>query len=140
LVLDELTKQLIDAGFATDTARKASTELPLDEDCFLNFTARTVFGVNPAELGSPFVAAFSSLALFSVGALVPLLPWFFAHGTPAACGRWHSLQSPASSSVAWSAVRRQLRHPRRRRPAVLIVILASAVTYGIGSLFGTAVA
>jgi hypothetical protein len=62
LVLDELVNELVDDGFARDTARKASTELPLDEDNFLDFTARTVFGVNPSELGSPVTAAVSSLA------------------------------------------------------------------------------
>ncbi len=83
LVMDELTNQLIEDGFGADTARKASAELPLDEERFLNFTSRTIFGVNPDELGSPLIAASSSLALFSVGALVPLLPWFFAHGNAA---------------------------------------------------------
>lgn len=140
LVLDELTNQLIDDGFATDTARKASTELPLDEDRFLNFTSRTVFGVNPAELGSPFVAAFSSLALFSVGALIPLLPWFFAHGTTAAV--WSVILTAVASLlvgglVSWTAGNSAILGGSRQ---LLIVVLASAVTYGIGSLFGTAVA
>lgn len=140
LVMDELTNQLIDDGFGTDTARKASAELPLDEDRFLNFTSRAVFGVNPDELGSPFVAAFSSLALFSVGALVPLLPWLFAHGTPAAT--WSVVLTAVASLVvgglvSWSAGNSAIRGGGRQ---LLIVILASAVTDGIGSLFGTAIA
>ena len=140
LVMDELTNQLIDDGFGTDTARKASAELPLDEERFLNFTSRTVFGVNPDELGSPYVAAFSSLALFSVGALIPLLPWFFAHGTPAAAC---SVVLTAIASllvgglVSWTAGNSAVRGASRQ---LLIVVLASAVTYGIGKLFGTAIA
>ena len=140
LVLDELTDQLIDDGFASDTARRASTELPLDEDHFLKFTSRTVFGVNPDELGSPFVAASSSLALFSVGALVPLLPWFFAHGTPAAA--WSVVLTAVASLVvgglvSWSAGNSAIRGGGRQ---LLIVVLASTVTYLIGRLFGTAIA
>jgi VIT1/CCC1 family predicted Fe2+/Mn2+ transporter len=140
LVMDELTKQLIDDGFGTDTARKASAELPLDEDRFLNFTSRTIFGVNPDELGSPFVAAFSSLALFSVGALVPLLPWFFGHGNAAVA--WSVALTAVVSLlvgglVSWSAGNSAIRGGARQ---LLIVVFASAITYGIGSLFGTAVA
>jgi VIT1/CCC1 family predicted Fe2+/Mn2+ transporter len=139
LVMDELTKQLIEDGFGTDTARKASAELPLDEDRFLNFTSRTIFGVNPDELGSPFVAAFSSLALFSVGALVPLLPWFFGHGDAAVA--WSVTLTAVVSLlvgglVSWSAGNSPIRGGGRQ---LLIVVFASAVTYGIGDLFGTAI-
>lgn len=139
LVMDELTNQLIDDGFGTDTARKASAELPLDEDRFLNFTSRTVFGVNPDELGSPFVAAFSSLALFSVGALVPLLPWFFGHGDAAVA--WSVVLTGIASFlvgglVSWTAGNSAVRGGGRQ---LLIVVLASAVTYGIGNLFGTVI-
>ncbi len=61
----------------TDTAKRAATEIPLDEESFLAFTARTVFGINSDELGNPVTAALSSLMLFAAGALVPLMPWFF---------------------------------------------------------------
>ncbi len=140
LVLNELSAKLSEAGFSTETAGIASTELPLDEARFFHFTARTVFGVNPDELGSPAVAAMSSLALFSVGAAVPLVPWFFAAGTAATAasvvatglvslvvGGWVSRSAGRSP---WQGALRQL----------AIVIAAAAVTYGIGALFGTAVA
>jgi vacuolar iron transporter family protein len=140
LILGELTSKLEEAGFAHDTAQRASTELPLSGDKFIDFTARTVFGVNPDELGSPRTAALSSLALFGGGALVPLLPWFFAAGTAATVmsivatalasmtvGGWVSRS--ASRSVALGALRQ-----------LGIVIAAAAVTYGIGAVFGTTVA
>ena len=72
LVLDELSTHLEAAGFGRETARAASTELPLDEPRFLRFTATTLFGINPDELGSPVTAALSSLSWFAAGALVPL--------------------------------------------------------------------
>ena len=140
LVLGELTAQLIEDGFADDTAAQASTELPLDEDRFLNFTARTMFGVNPNELGSPLTAATNSLVLFAVGALIPLAPWFFTSGaaavgtsivlTAAASLFIGALVSRSSGNSSFAGAARQL----------VIVALASAITYGIGALFGTAIA
>jgi len=67
LVLGELTSRLTDAGFARDTAERAASELPLDESRFLDFSARTVFGVNPDDLGSPMTAALGSFVLFTGG-------------------------------------------------------------------------
>ena len=140
LVLGELTAQLVDDGFAEDTAAQASTELPLDEDRFLNFTARTMFGVNPDELGSPLTAATNSLALFAIGALIPLAPWFFTSGgaavgtsivlTAAASLFIGALVSRSSGNSSFAGAARQL----------LIVALASGITFGIGKLFGTAIA
>jgi VIT1/CCC1 family predicted Fe2+/Mn2+ transporter len=140
LVLDELTRQLVKDGFGDETAQRASTELPLDEERFLSFTARTVFGVNPDELGSPVIAAIGSFALFTVGALVPLLPWFFTKGTAAAAVSV-SLTAVASLGigglVSVSSGNSALRGAARQ---LAIVALASAITYGIGALFGTAIA
>jgi VIT1/CCC1 family predicted Fe2+/Mn2+ transporter len=139
LVLNELTDELVDNGFAYDTAKKASAELPLDEDKFLSFTARTVFGVNPNELGSPVTAAVSSFVLFSIGALVPLAPWFVTRGG-AAVAISAALTAIASlligGLVSWWSGNSALRGGARQ---LAIVILASAITYGIGALFGTAV-
>ena len=53
LILDELTTKLRETGFATDTAQRVSTELPLDDERFVSFSARTVFGLDPEQLGSP---------------------------------------------------------------------------------------
>jgi VIT1/CCC1 family predicted Fe2+/Mn2+ transporter len=140
LVLDELTTQLVDDGLAEDTAMQASTELPLDEDRFLNFTARTVFGVNPDELGSPVTAASSSFALFSIGALIPLAPWFFTSGA-AAVGTSVVLTGLASlfigGLVSRSSGNSTILGAARQ---LAIVVLASGITYGIGALFGTAIA
>jgi len=140
LVLEELTTQLIDDGFADDTAHRASTELPLDEDRFLRFTARAVFGVNPDELGSPITAAGGSFALFTVGALIPLVPWFAVDGGVAVA--WSIALTAVASVTVGGLVSRSSGnsglHGGLRQLA--IVVLASAVTFGIGALFGTTVA
>jgi VIT1/CCC1 family predicted Fe2+/Mn2+ transporter len=140
LVLGELVDQLVSDGFDEDTARKASTELPLDEDRFMSFTARSLFGVNPDDLGSPALAAFSSMALFSVGAALPLMPWFFTSGAAATVT---SIVLTAIASLVVGGGVSRLSGNSVQRGALRqlgIVILASAITFGVGSLFGTAIA
>jgi VIT1/CCC1 family predicted Fe2+/Mn2+ transporter len=139
LILDELAGRLEAAGFGRETAQVASTELPLDEPRFLRFTARTLFGLDPDELGAPMTAATTSLVLFAAGALVPLLPWFFTRGTAATA---LSLALTAGASLVVGAVVGR----SSARPVVAcalrqlgIVVAAAAVTFGIGKLFGTAV-
>jgi hypothetical protein len=51
-----------------------SLQLVRDPEHALNVYSRAVLGVNPDELGSPWAAAFSSLGMFAVGALVPPSP------------------------------------------------------------------
>ena len=140
LVLDTLTQRLVDGGFARDTARLVATELPLDERHFQQFTAQTVFGINADELGSPRVAALTSLALFSLGAAVPLAPWLVGSGI-AATVTSIVLTAVASMAVgAWVARSsgRPALHGGLRQ--LLFVVLAAAVTSGVGAAFGTAVA
>lgn len=140
LVLEQLAAKLEQDGFGTDTARRAATELPLDEGRFFDFAARTLFGLNTEELGSPRVAAVSSLALFSVGALVPLAPWFFADGGVAVTT---SIVLTAVASVAvggWISSTSGNGVVRGGGRQLAIVLVTAAVTYAIGSLFGTAVA
>lgn len=140
LVLTELSDRLVEQGFAHDTAGRVASELPLDEEHFIEFSARTMFGVDPGELGSPWVAAGSSLGLFAAGAIVPLAPWFWTSGTT---GIVLSFVFTAIASMlvgAWVA-RSADRPPWTGGLRQLgIVVAASVVTYGIGSLFGTTVA
>jgi VIT1/CCC1 family predicted Fe2+/Mn2+ transporter len=78
------------------------------------------------------LAALSSLTLFAAGALVP---WFFTEGS---AGILLSAALTAIASVfvgawiSWSSGRALWQGAVRQ---LSIVVLASAVTYGIGSLF-----
>lgn len=139
VVLDAMEERLEEFGFDTSTARKASTEVGLDEDLLLSFAARNVFGVNDAELGSPVTAAVSSLLLFSLGGAVPLVPWFFTEGTAGVA--WTVSLTTLSAIGVGAYIGRSggtsvLRAAFRQ---FVIVALAAGVTYGIGALFGTTV-
>jgi VIT1/CCC1 family predicted Fe2+/Mn2+ transporter len=139
LVLDELADHLEAAGFGRETAHTATTEIPLDEPRFMRVASTTLFGINPDELGSPLTAAGSSMLWFALGALVPLLPWFFI-GRPLAVWLSVVLTGAASLVVGGELGRRSQRgFARGAARQLLIVVAAAAITYGIGHLFGTTV-
>jgi len=99
-----------------------------------------LFGITTDGLGSPRVAAVSSLALFSVGAFVPLAPWFISSGATA---MWASIVLTAIASVAvggWITSSSGAGVFRGGARQLLIVVAAASVTYLIGKLFGTVVA
>jgi VIT1/CCC1 family predicted Fe2+/Mn2+ transporter len=139
LILDELSSHLESAGFGRATAQTAAAELPLDEERFLQFTAQTVFGINSSGLGSPVTAAVTSLAYFAIGAIVPLLPWFFTKAGAAVAlsiGLTAFASSIAGSVVAQLSERPVLVGAARQ---LAIVAAASGITFGIGHLFGAVV-
>jgi len=139
LVLDELVSKLMESGFERPAAQRTSTELPLESDRFMVFTARTVFGIDPDELGSPVTAAASSLVMFSVGALVPLVPWFFLGGTAAVL--WSAFLAAIASLIVGMVIARagSGKPSRSALRQLFIVMAASGVTYAIGKVFGTVV-
>lgn len=136
LLSDQLAKSLAESGHSDKTAEKAAAEIASDDSHLVEVYARQVMGFNPDELGSPWVAAGSSFALFTLGALAPLAPWFFTGGAMAI---WLSviftaigglivggyIGASSGKSVLLGAVRQ-----------LAIIILASVVTYGVGYLFG----
>lgn len=62
-------------GIPRDEAVQLATRLIADPEQALDTLAREELGLNPTELGSPWGAALSSFAAFSLGASLPLLPW-----------------------------------------------------------------
>lgn len=139
LLEETLAEHFISDGYSKKTAAAATAELSSDKGRFFETYAEQVIGVNPDELGSPWVAAISSFALFTLGALAPLAPWFLTSG---ATGMWWSIVLTAIGGfvaggyVAYSSGK-PLAYGAVRQ--FLIVVLASVVTYGVGVLFGTVI-
>lgn len=126
-------------GFDAETAQAVSLQLSRDPDRALHVYARAVFGVNPNELGSPWAASFSSLAPFALGALVPLLLWFLTTGGTALV---LSLVLAGGAAVTIGGVLGHFADRRVLRAAMwqlCVIALASALTFLVGCLFGTAV-
>lgn len=67
-------------GMPVDEARRVADTLMQEPERALDTLAREELGLNPDELGSPWVAALSSFVAFTVGATVPLLPFLLAAG------------------------------------------------------------
>ena len=69
-------------GMDAAEARRLADTLMQDPERALDTLAREELGLNPDELGSPWVAASSSFAAFTIGAALPLLPFLFGHSAP----------------------------------------------------------
>lgn len=76
----ELTQLYRSRGMPSEQAASLAEHLMSDPELALETHAREELGIDPGELGSPWGAAFASLAAFSVGGIVPLAPWFFTSG------------------------------------------------------------
>ena len=139
LLQDNLEESLTEDGYSPATAKSAAEEIVDHDEKFFDIYASHVMGMNPDELGSPWVAAGSSFALFTLGALAPLGPWFFTNGMFAVflsiiftgiggllVGAY--VAKTSGKSISYGALRQ-----------LGIIVFASVVTYGVGYLFGTTV-
>src|SRR5215217_8774985 len=71
-------------GLPVDQARQFGKRLVQDHDAALDTLAREELGIDPEELGgSARVAAITSFLLFAVGAIIPVLAYFFVAGSTA---------------------------------------------------------
>jgi VIT1/CCC1 family predicted Fe2+/Mn2+ transporter len=72
---DELAHMWIARGLPSDLAHQVAKIVHTNPEEALRIHAQEELGVDPNEQPSPWTAAFSSFVCFSVGALVPLLPY-----------------------------------------------------------------
>jgi VIT1/CCC1 family predicted Fe2+/Mn2+ transporter len=122
----------IDPGIADAMAGQVMS----DPELALEVHAREEMGIDPTSLGSPVKAAGSSFVTFGVGALIPLLPWFFGGGAAAVVA---SLVLASLAAVLVGVALAQFTGRSRVRSAlrqVGIGAAASVVTFGVGSLVG----
>ena len=71
-------------GLTEEEATNLANRLMSDQDRALDTLVREELGIDPEELGgSAWTAAISSFCLFAVGAIFPVLPFFFTEGTEA---------------------------------------------------------
>lgn len=136
LLKEQLEDNFTASGMATANAAAAAADIAKHDDQLFDLYATRVMGINPDELGSPWVAAFSSFLLFSAGAIAPLAPWLFTDGMTgvilstgftavASLIVGGYVGKTSGSGTVFGAIRQ-----------LLIVIFAAAVTYGIGNIFG----
>lgn len=132
----ELRDLFVSRGVEEELAERLSTDLMRNPDLALRTHAREELGIDPSATGSPWIAASSSFLFFSVGAIIPLLPWIVV-----ATGNvmWWSIGlAGAATLFVGGAVghftRRGVAYSALR--ALVIMAVASAVTFGVGALVG----
>jgi VIT1/CCC1 family predicted Fe2+/Mn2+ transporter len=121
-------------GADPDTAARMAAAVSRDPDTALRVHMRDELGVDPFELPSALLAGVSSLVAFSVGALVPLLPYLF--GLPALAA---TLGITAVALVVGGlAVGRLTGRPLLRSGLRQLALgaVAVGVTFAVGSLIG----
>ena len=134
--LRELTGMYQAQGLSHEDASTVARILSTNPDIALDTHARLELGIDPQAPGSAWRAAASSFLAFSVGAILPLFPWFFTEGTGAVIA---SVIIGAIAALALGAAigymaGRNVMGTALRQLAVAAV--AAAVTYGVGSLLG----
>ncbi|HEY5104946.1 MAG TPA: VIT1/CCC1 transporter family protein [Acidimicrobiales bacterium] len=132
----ELRNIFIAQGIEADLAERLSVDLMRDPEMALRTHTREELGVDPSAIGSPWIAASSSFAFFSVGAFVPLVPWLVtSSGNPL----WWSIGLATAAIAGVGGAVGRYTHRGVVRPALrqlLICGLAAAVTFGVGRLVG----
>jgi VIT1/CCC1 family predicted Fe2+/Mn2+ transporter len=128
-------------GLPPEQARALAARLVADPATALDALAREELGVDPAELGgSAWTAAWTSFALFAVGAVIPVAPFALLTGA-AAVGASLVVSAAALFGIGagitlltgrgvWASGLRQLG----------IGLGAALLTFGVGRLIGVAVA
>lgn len=78
---EELTLIYQAKGFPLEEARATAKRILSDQTTALETLAREELGMSPEEAGNAWIAALTSFVMFSVGAVLPVLPWLFVGGT-----------------------------------------------------------
>ncbi len=127
-------------GIPPEQAAELAASVMQDAERALDTMAREELGIDPDDLGgSPWEAAITSFFLFAIGAILPVLPFFFTSGLPAISmsllfsglglfGLGAAISLMTGRNVWWSGSRQ-----------TLFGLIAAAITFGIGSLLGVAV-
>ncbi len=128
-------------GVAPEAARQLAHRIVTgDRAVAVDTLAREELGINPEELGgSAWVAGATSFTLFAIGAIIPVIPFLFLHGTAAIVvaatlaglalfGIGAAITLVTGRGVLISGIRQ-----------LGFGMAAAAITFGIGSLVGRAI-
>jgi VIT1/CCC1 family predicted Fe2+/Mn2+ transporter len=123
-------------GVPAAEAQQLADRILENKETALDTLVREELGLDPSELGSPWGAASGSFVAFALGAVVPVVPYFFG-------ASWlHLGISAALSGVALFLIGAGVSLFTGRNTVysglrqLLIGAAAAAVTYGIGTAIG----
>jgi vacuolar iron transporter family protein len=126
-------------GIDAETARTLADRLISDSSTALDTLAREELGIDPKELGgSAWEAAFVSFLLFSIGAIIPVIPYVFFTGMTGI------VASAVFSTMGLFVIGAIITLMTGRNPVVsglrqvLFGLVTAAVTFLIGHYIGVA--
>ena len=137
----ELALIYITKGIPESQAMQMAKEIMLDKGQAHDLLVREELGINPEEMkGSAMEAAVTSFILFAVGAILPVIPFFFVGGmmavlfsaTLSAIGLFiigAAITLFTGKNVLFSGFRQ-----------VAFGLIAAAITFGIGHFIGISIA
>ncbi len=134
----ELRKIYEGRGFPPDLARQVTDVIMQDPQIALETHAREELGLDPDELGSPWGAAISSFIAFSIGAVIPIVPFVIASGSAAVIA---AISASAVALFSVGASLSALTGKSTWRSGLRMLVrggVAAAITFFVGRLFHVA--
>ncbi len=131
---EELAQLWISRGLAPDLARQMAVAVGRDPDEAVRIHAREELGIDPHEIPSPWTAAISSFVCFSIGALIPLLPYLLGSDQ-----LWLALLVGGFGLFAAGALTARFTNRRWWSSGLRQLVLglaAAGATYLVGTLIG----
>ena len=122
-------------GADPDTADRMAAAVSRDPETALRFHTREELGVDSDDLPSPLLAGGASLVAFSLGALLPLLPYLLGFPSLLLAMVITGVALTAGGMVVGNLTGRPLLHSGLRQLALGAV--AVGITYGVGHLIGS---
>jgi predicted membrane protein (TIGR00267 family) len=137
----ELALIYFSKGIPEEQAKQMAKEIMTDKDKAHQILVNEELGINPEDLqGSAMEAALTSFFLFAIGAIIPVIPFFFTSGMTAVI--WSAVCSAAGLFLIGAAITlftgKTVLFSGMRQ--VIFGLLAAAITFGIGKLIGVSVA
>jgi len=132
--LEELSDLFVEMGMRPETAVLAAQDVHRDTERATRVHVVQELGLDPEEKPSPMVAAVSSFVMFSIGALIPLIPYLLGFGSLAA-----GLTAGGIGLLLAGAIAARFTTSSWHRNAVRQLVfgaIAAGATYLVGSLIG----
>lgn len=130
----ELAQLYIARGVDPQLASEVARQLSVDPHEALRVHAMEELGVDPGELPSPWTAAGSSFVAFTVGALLPLLPYLLGASDLSAAAILALLALFGTGVLTSRFTNRSWLFSGSRQ--LLLGTIAAAVTFAVGMAFG----
>jgi VIT1/CCC1 family predicted Fe2+/Mn2+ transporter len=135
--LAELAQMYVDRGVDPHLARRVARQLSRDPDQALSIHVREELGVDAASLPSAWTASGSSFTSFSIGAVIPLLPYLFGVREIVVSAMLALVALFGTGAFTSRFTARGWLYSGTRQ--LIVGGLAAAVTFGVGEAFGAVV-